>query len=376
MKERFLSAAVVLSVIVLAACAGPRLKVGVTEEGEVVEAEGLVPYIEKDLPATKDAALATAQRSAVEKVVGVYVSARTRVSKAVAIQQRILADTAGYVKRYEVIDEGREDRYYKLKIRALVSFERVARDLKSFGLMDVQDIGSPRVAVLIDESVDGKAAGSAHAATGVTKALMAGGFTVVDKAALSGARVGKGDVTGASELGTKLGVELVVLGDAEAERVQPHPNFSGFSSYRARVAAKAVRSGTSQVVASGEHRASGLDISPSAAASKALKDTGEVLGDELRVGIVDVLSSRSDIRLVATGLRDMEELKRLLAELGAVPGVDAVFLRGYAKGRAEISINAAPLTGGDVAGKLDSLRAPSVRVTNASTSAIAVEIVR
>src|SRR5947207_166786 len=63
----------------LVGCAGnkSRLKLGKTSEGEVVEAEGLAPYNSKDLIATKKASLTDAQRNAVEKAVGVFVSART-----------------------------------------------------------------------------------------------------------------------------------------------------------------------------------------------------------------------------------------------------------------------------------------------------------
>ena len=79
--------------LLLSACSGSRehLKVGKTLQGEVVEAEGMAPYNALDLPGTKAASLAAAQRSAVELVVVVYVNAKTRVDKSVAIEQNILA---------------------------------------------------------------------------------------------------------------------------------------------------------------------------------------------------------------------------------------------------------------------------------------------
>src|SRR5689334_23219367 len=91
--------------LVTTGCGGShnRIKTGKTLEGEVVEAEGTAPYRADDLPGTKAAALAAAQRSAVELVVGVYVNARTRVDKAVAIENNILANTQGYIKRYEIL---------------------------------------------------------------------------------------------------------------------------------------------------------------------------------------------------------------------------------------------------------------------------------
>src|SRR5687767_12569834 len=112
-----------LGVLILSACSGskPRIKAEKGMQGEVVEAEGTAPYNELDIPGSRAAALAAAQRAAVELVVGVYVNAKTRVDKAVAVEQNILANTSGYVKRYEVLKEGREGEWYKIRIRALVS---------------------------------------------------------------------------------------------------------------------------------------------------------------------------------------------------------------------------------------------------------------
>src|SRR5712672_2469000 len=141
--------------LALGACAGSktRLTKGKTLEGEVVEAEGLAPYKAEDLPGTKAAALAAAQRSAVELVVGVYVNAKTRVDKAVAIEQNILTRASGYVKRYEILSENRDGEWYKTKIRALVSTEKLHEDLDSLGLLKQAAVGYPRVTILLQEFV-------------------------------------------------------------------------------------------------------------------------------------------------------------------------------------------------------------------------------
>ena len=59
--------------LVVAGCAHGRLKLGRTDDGEVVEAEGWSPYDAKDLMSTKQRSLAEAQKKAVERVVGVYI---------------------------------------------------------------------------------------------------------------------------------------------------------------------------------------------------------------------------------------------------------------------------------------------------------------
>ena len=59
---------ILISMIVLGACAGPRLKLGQTQGGEVVEAEGSVVNDPADPVGTRKKALVAAQKSAVEKV--------------------------------------------------------------------------------------------------------------------------------------------------------------------------------------------------------------------------------------------------------------------------------------------------------------------
>ena len=105
--------------LILAGCAGSRssLKKG---EGEVVIAEGFAPYEPDDLLKTKRASLTDAQRPAVEKVVGVFVTAKTLVEKAVAIENNIMSQTEGWVKTYEILKEGPvEGGLYRTKIKAL-----------------------------------------------------------------------------------------------------------------------------------------------------------------------------------------------------------------------------------------------------------------
>src|SRR5205814_3613530 len=117
---------------------------------------GMAPYNAGDVPASRAAALAAAQRSAVELVVGVYVSARTRVEKALAIENNILARVDGYVKKYQILSEGKDGNYYKVRIRALVSTQKLHSDLDSLGLLRSPSVGSPRVALMIQEWIGEK----------------------------------------------------------------------------------------------------------------------------------------------------------------------------------------------------------------------------
>jgi hypothetical protein len=144
---------VMAAAVLFSGCATSRINKAQGEEGEIVVAEGIAPYKADDLPGTKAASLAAAQRSAVELVVGVYVTAKTRVEKAVAIEQNILAKTSGYVKRYEILSQGKDGEWYKTKIRALVSTQQLHQDLDSLGLLVQPEVGFPRVTIELQEFV-------------------------------------------------------------------------------------------------------------------------------------------------------------------------------------------------------------------------------
>ncbi|MDE2291459.1 MAG: hypothetical protein KGL53_05195, partial [Elusimicrobia bacterium] len=147
-NARILLAAAVA--IAVAGCAHQRLKLGKTKDGEVIEAEGWSPYDPKDLLASKQRSLAEAEKKAVEQVVGVYVSAKTRVAQAVTLDQNILAKVGGYIQSYEVEKEWQEDGFYKTKIRAYVLYKKVGDDLKELGLVRPEaPPGNPRVAVVL-----------------------------------------------------------------------------------------------------------------------------------------------------------------------------------------------------------------------------------
>lgn len=365
------------------ACAGPRLRVGPAPGGEVIEAEGLVPYRAEDLPGTKAGALAAAQRSAVERVVGVYVSGQTRVAQAVAIDSRILARSAGYVKKYDILKEWKDEGFYKTRIRALVSYERVESDLKEFGLLEVQAIGNPRVAVLLDESVDGSPADTAHAGDGLTAALVAAGYTVLERSAKAGAvmagilrAVEAGDAKAVGDLGSQLGVDVLIVGDAGADKLDPHPRFAGFSSYRARASAKALRAGTGQVLAAAAKQASGLEAQDRAASAKALGAAGELLGEALKLAVAEALRSRAEIVVRADKVGGMDELSRLQEALRGLAGVEAVRLRRYGGGSAELSVSAGAGSGQELAGRLQGVRSPALAVRGASAGEIELELIK
>src|SRR4029077_19502202 len=113
-------------------------------------------------------------------VVGVYVSAKTRVDKAVAVENNILTNANGYIKKYEVLSEGRSGDYYKVRIRALVSTQKLRDDMDAIGLLRQPAIGNPRVALLVHEWIGEHRDQGGNATRELTQGLLNKGFQVVE----------------------------------------------------------------------------------------------------------------------------------------------------------------------------------------------------
>jgi len=325
---------VILGLIgLLAGCASGRLKVGPTEGGEVVEAEGWSPLDEQDLLGTKRRSLAEAQKKAVEKVVGVYISAKTRVSQSVAVNQNILADVKGYIKQYEVIGEKREQGFHKTRIRALVRYQKVGKDLDRLGLIRPDaPPGNPRVWVRMrPPGGQGERASAA-----VRKALIKRGFSVVD---------------------SEKEAEIVVRGEAEAHPLKiDDVNLGGFHSYRARITLEALKSEAGEVVAGKSKEASGLDAAPSIAEGKALESAGLLAAEALAEELHSLLSRRVDIGLRVSGMHGLEEVQRLLNDLRTQPDIALAALSSYGGEKAALRVTTEGFTGEEFAVLLQGMK--------------------
>ena len=318
----------VAAALALSGCAGSskRLKTGKTMGGEVVEAEGLVPYHSDDLPGTKAAALAAAQRSAVELVVGVYVTAKTRVEKSVAIEQNILSKTAGYVKRYEILSEGRSGDWYKMRIRALVATGDIHDDLDSMGALRQPAVGYPRVAIALQEYVGEREHPSGDATQALSQVLLNIGYKVVDLP--SSVRKDDDPIEAAKKINHQV-AELLVAGYARAQAIEDTDNkLGGMSSYRANLSFRVIETGTGEVVGTVAETASGLDATPDVATQKAFQQAAALAQPDL-TALPNQLAQKAHVAITLNGLKSFEVLNKFQKSLAAEAGVKDLYLRSY-----------------------------------------------
>lgn len=306
-----------------------RLKVGPMNGGEVVEAVGEAVLTE-DLLESKQRSLADAQKKAVEMVVGVYVSAKTRVRKATAIDQNILAKSAGYIGKYEVVEEWREAPFYKTKIRALVSYLKIDEDLRETVLADPR-ISYPKVAVLLKE--EGAGEENSAASNALAQALIAKGYRVVDRGKVSAESL---EASTAAALGKELDAEILIVGTASA-RQAVEAGLGGFISYRAAVSAKAYKAETGEILATASEAVGAVDVTREAASMKALEKAGRISGQALAGNLAWELS-RTGVRVGVSGVENMSRLAQVQKALSSFTWVGEFYLRSYSQGRAQMEV--------------------------------------
>lgn len=374
------------SLLSLTGCASSKsqLKVGETAEGEVVEAEGLAAIVD-DLLGVKRAALNDAKKDAVEKVIGVLISAKTIVDKAVTIQQNILAKTDGYVKKYEILKEGKEeDGIYHCHIRALVSFKEVKDDLQSSDILKEPAVGNPRVAILIDELIEAEGGGEGTSSTACSDALAQGlidqGYKVVDRSEMAAIRVAEatrellaGNTDKALKpIVQKLDAEVVVVGKVRTKLLTAS-GLGGLISYRGSFSGKAIRAQTGQILAAVTSQGSGLDAVSDAAAEKSLVSMGKAASKELGERAKIELAKRSSVLVTVRGV-DLNSLGAVKNAITLIPGVKDIYTRSFASGVAEMDINVMTATAqtiGDVLSKDASLK---LQISNMTADSLEAQV--
>ncbi|OGR93355.1 MAG: hypothetical protein A2992_06110 [Elusimicrobia bacterium RIFCSPLOWO2_01_FULL_59_12] len=351
MHKKYLSLLLPLALLA-AGCSGSRsrLQKAAGPSDEIVEAEGMAPYNAADVPGSRAAALAAAQRNAVELVVGVYVTGKTRVEKAVAIENRILAHVQGYVKRYQVLSEGKNGNVYKVRIRALVSTEKLHDDLDSLGLLREPALGNPRVAIVVHEWIGEKQISNGEATRTLMQGLIDKGFQVVT---LPSSIQRENDPVEIARTLNRGQAELVVAGLARAQSLGYEKKLGGMSSYRAAINIRVIEVGSGQVLSTVSQVASGMEGTPEIAGGKALGKAAELAVVDL-ASLPEQLSKRSLVTMKITGLTSFEKLSEVLTALSALSGVKDVFMRSFNQsgGEAHLEFHIDGISSQEVAGQI------------------------
>lgn len=153
------------------------------EEEKTVTVKGYGGIIDGDLVAAREMAIKDAYAQAVEQGLGVKITAETKVEKFQVVQRKILAESAGYVTSYEILNENPgAELGYEVTVQAKVSLQPLS-DVEKLKLVVQYLLAAPRIGVLIQGEVQGKPMTESQvdqSQVQIGTYLQKAGFSVVD----------------------------------------------------------------------------------------------------------------------------------------------------------------------------------------------------
>jgi len=321
---------------------------------EMITAEG-VAAITGNVTIAREKAIDDALRRAVEQAVGTMISSDTMTNNFQVVHDKILAQTSGYVKSYQILKEEQVGQEFRVTVMADVGRENLQGSLEALGLLQVLK-EKPKVMVIIEEKVGGLFGTTAwenvgQAESTIMERLMAAGFNVVDPATVraniprdKALRLLEGDPKASATAGLQYGAQVVITGRAFSKNAGGKLLGTQMQSIQATLQARVVRADDGRVISSRSEQGTKAHIDEMQGGALAIKEASEKLSDTV---INDILSSwkkevygrSQEITLVISGLvsyRHLAAVKKFLES--DLQGVKAVHQRNFTQGTAELQL--------------------------------------
>ncbi len=330
------------------------------QETKTVTAEGVAVIQNGAKDIARDAAVEDAQKRAVEQAVGILIDSQTQVENYQLISDKILSQTKGYIKRYNIASETVEDTLLRVRINAEVSLGQLTDDLSGIGIL-LGQMHKPRTIVMIAEQNVGREwyawwwgvnAGQSDMSiveNTFMDAFTQKGFEFIDPQVAAkeikvtaAYRVQNLSVTQAKTLAGQADAEVVIIGQAVAKFYGDIGG--GMKSVQADLSARAVRVDTGQVIATSTTHAAAVHISELTAGNDALKKAASQAADEMMGKILAVYSKETggtrSINITISGLSKTQFVKFKDVLRNQVRGIKDLHERSFAGTTAKISVDA------------------------------------
>ena len=323
------------------------------EEAVAIEAKGVASWYANDPARSREEAVEAAQRDAVEQASGVMLQTESQMRNFDLVSDEVLSQSKGFIRSYEVLQEGQDGPFYNVTIRAQVvrkafisSFDNALEDL-------YQRVGKPRIMLLVQEiqanggGGEGFGGGQQAQALNVVekeirKILLKQGFTFIDaralpKTAQSGAAEDvRDDLLRAARTSN---AELVMLGRG---RIGEKSMLQKFNVVQASVGLDVLRTDNGQVMASDVATGKGLHINADTAVVNALQKAAEEITPRIMEQVTyQWLKEKNEgqrIEMVVKGASfgDVLNLRRSLGN--TVKGVRKVRQKSFTNGTALLEL--------------------------------------
>ncbi len=282
--------------------------IGPKGEGEYVVAESLVPYDENNLASMKKEGELAAQRAAVEKVAGVFISSTATVEQTQLVEDKITSKSAGFIRRGYVQKAYRKGDQWYTRVRVMVLVKDISDVIKQSDLEALAK--KTTVLVTSRETINEEVSLKQDCKQAIYRALKTQPYALVNGENLSQNNLD--DATALIDKARQDGARFIILADVTAAPLQALPGMSSpFKSYRARANIKAVSTNNYQTAAEGADQVSGLDPMENIAAQKAISGACEGAAKQLVEGINNAINSANKFNVVIQNVNSIERLKKL-----------------------------------------------------------------
>lgn len=326
-----------LLALLLLTSACSSIRIGPKGEGEYVTAESLVPYDENNLRQTKKDGELAAQKAAVEKVAGVFISSATTVEQAQLVEDKIISKTAGFIRKSHVQKAYRKGDDWYTKIKAMV----LVKDIGDIIKQSENDAFAKKTTLLVTsrETVGDEISLSQDCKQAIYRVLKTQPYNLVNGDNLSQNNIENPNPT--IDKARTEGARFVIIADVEANPLAALPGMtSPFKSYRARAKINTYATNNYAVVAEGAQQQSGLDPLENIAAQKSISAACEAAAKQLIEPINDAINSAKVFNVTIKNINTIERLKQVQDILRGLREIEDFNLVRYANSAAQFEISA------------------------------------
>lgn len=346
----------VLAAFSLQACS--TFRIGPKGEGEYVQAESLVPYNENDLKAMKQEGVIAAQKQAVEKVAGIFISSATTVDQAQLVEDKIVSKTAGFIRRSHTQKAYRKGDQWYTQIKAMV----LVKDIGDIIKQSESDAFAKKTNILVAsrEMVGEDLSLKQDCKQAVYRVLKNQPFALINGDNLSQNNIDNINVT--IDKARQDGARFIIVADVDANPLSALPGVtSPFKTYRARANLKVYATTNYASVGEAAQQLSGLDPMAEIAAQKAISASCEAAAKQLLEPINSAINSAKVYSLRVNDISSIERLKQVQDILKDLREIEDYNLVKYANSDAQFEVSANIGTPEELAAKI--LRKYSVNFT-------------
>ncbi|MDZ7288343.1 MAG: hypothetical protein ONB44_00215 [candidate division KSB1 bacterium] len=315
---------------------------------------GVGTILANDVAAARDQAIDDAMRKAVQQALGTYIKSETLVENFQLVDDRILAWSAGYVKKYDILSEGKKVDTYEVQMRATVNLSDLRTDDEALAALLEKE--NPRVMVMIAEQNIGETnrlnyfeVDMTAAETAIIDVFRSKGFEVVDAAQAKENQQRdlilnaiEGNAKSAAAIAAAQQAELIITGKAFA-KVATGFNLGGMKSCQGNITTRIISADDAKIIATASENAAYPHIDEVTGGTMAIQKAAQKCAQTLVTKVTAEAQKRfynpTTVNLRVQGYRNYAELQKFSELLKYyMRGVKSVFQRSAAGGYANLDV--------------------------------------